>query len=282
MLLSQKIYPMRSLLVVLSICVLAASCSQNNVFTNDNLKKHFDKHNVNGTFAIYDNGKDAFTVYNLSMYRDSQFLPASTFKIPNSLIALNTGVIDNENTVIKWDGQIRFFPNGDSAKDWNRDLTLAEAFKYSSFSHYQQVARMIGKERMQEALDTLGYGNKKIDTIDRFWVNNTLKISADEQMGFVKYLYFEKLPFNKRSQTIVKKIMLQESTTNYKLSYKTGWGFKENGESIGWMVGWIEENEHPYFFTLCVNGPHETDMFKIRTIILKDILTELGFMQGKK
>jgi beta-lactamase class D len=76
--------------------------------------------------------------------------------------------------------------------------------------------------------------------------------------------------------------MLQESNANYQLSYKTGWGFKENGNSIGWVVGWIEENQHPYFFVLNVEGAHNIDMPTIRMNILKGILKQLGFFEGKK
>ena len=76
--------------------------------------------------------------------------------------------------------------------------------------------------------------------------------------------------------------MLQENNANYKLSYKTGWGFKENGNALGWMIGWIEENQHPYFFVLNVEGPHDTDMQTVRINILKGILKQMGFFEGKK
>ena len=77
--------------------------------------------------------------------------------------------------------------------------------------------------------------------------------------------------------------MLQEDNSNYKLSYKTGWGFKENGNPVGWIVGWIEENRHPYFFALQVISPdHKYDMKPVRTGILKNILGQMGFFKGRK
>ena len=76
--------------------------------------------------------------------------------------------------------------------------------------------------------------------------------------------------------------MLQESNANYTLSYKTGWGSKENGNALGWIVGWIEENRHPYFFVLNVEGLQDVDMPAVRMNILKGILKHEGFMQGKK
>jgi beta-lactamase class D len=266
--------------------ILFPSCSQNNVTVDNSLKKFFDDNHVTGTFALYDNGQGRFTVYNLSRYKDSAYLPASTFKIVNSLIGIQTGVITNEKMVIPWDGIIRKFPNGDTAEAWNKDLTMEEAFKVSAVPYYQQVARRIGKDTMQHWLDTLGYGSKYgkavIKKIDTFWLDNSIKITPDEQLGLVKKLYFKQLPFQGRPQDIVKKVMLQENNANYKLSYKTGSSFKENGNALGWIIGWIEENQHPYFFVLNVEGPHDTDMLTVRINILKGILKQMGFFKGKK
>lgn len=172
----------------------------------------------------------------------------------------------------------------ESNPDWNKDLTMTEAFKVSAVNYYQEVARRIGKDTMQYWLDTLHYGNMNISgPIDSFWLNNTLKISPDEQLGLVNRLYFDKLPFTKRSQDIVKHVMLQEDNTLYKLSYKTGWGFDEKNNSIGWMVGWIEENRHVYFFVTLVKSPDkDVDMQAVRMRITKGILSELGFFKGEK
>ena len=260
--------------------ILLNACSQNNVTVDDSLKKYFDENHVTGTFGLYDNGQGQFTIYNLSRFKDSAYLPASTFKIVNSLIGIETGTITNEKMVIPWDGIPR-------RPEWDKDLTMEEAFKVSAVPYYQEVARRIGKDTMQHWLDTLGYGSRYgkaiIKTsIDTFWLDNSIKITSDEQLGLVKKLYFKQLPFQGRSQDIVKRIMLQENNANYNLSYKTGWGFRENGNAIGWVVGWIEENQHPYLFVLNVEGPHNTDIAIVRMNILKGILKQLGFFEGKK
>ncbi|GAC1526814.1 MAG: OXA-48 family carbapenem-hydrolyzing class D beta-lactamase OXA-54 [Sediminibacterium sp.] len=262
---------------------MLAGCSPNNVTIDNSLKKYFDDNKVSGTFGLFDNGTGQFIIYDLSRFRDSTYLPASTFKIVNSLIGIETGRIVNEKMVIKWDGMIRKYPNGDTATGWNRDLTMEEAFKASAVPYYQEVARRIGKDTMQYWLDSLKYGNHLVGGgIDTFWLNNTLKISADEQMGLVKRLYFGKLPFQKRSQEIVKKVMLQERNANYQLSYKTGWGFLPNGNALGWVVGWIEENHHPYFFAMNVEGPSNTSMTPLGLNILRAILKQQGFFEGKR
>lgn len=263
------------------LCALG-SCSQNNVTIDNSLKKHFDDNHVEGTFGIFNNANGQFTIYNLSRFKDSAYLPASTFKIVNSLIGLETGKIRDEKMIIKWDGVIRKFPLGDTAVSWNKDLTMEEAFKASAVPYYQEVARRIGKQSMQFYLDTLGYAARyekpKIGTIDTFWLDNTLKVTTDEQLGLVKKLYFDQLPFQKRSMRIVKDVMVVEKNSNHTLAYKTGWGFRENGNAIGWVVGWVEENQHPQFFALNIEGAHDIKMQEIRMNVLNGILKQLGFI----
>ena len=268
-------------LLVFSVTLL--SCSQNNVKQDKNLKKYFDENKVEGCFALMNNATGKFTVHNLSRYRDSAYLPASTFKIINSLIGLQTGKISNDSMVIKWDGVKR------RVEDWNKDLTMYEAFRVSAVPYYQEVARRIGKDTMQYWLNLVKYGAKS-DTdkiviktaIDSFWLDNSLKVTPDQELGVVKQLYFGQLPFFKTYQETVKRAMLFENNANYRLGYKTGWGFTEKNHAIGWIVGWIEENNHPYFFVLNIESPDKDyDMWTVRMKMLKDILKELGFFEGK-
>lgn len=254
------------------------ACSPNNVSEDPSLAKYFSDNKVEGCFALLNNNTGNFTIYNLPRYRDSAFMPASTFKIVNSLIGLQTGKITNDSMVIKWDGIVRERP------EWNRDLSMYQAFRVSAVPYYQEVARRIGQPTMQAWLDSLAYGTKKIKgPIDSFWLNNSLKITPDEQLGLVKRLYFNKLPFYAAYQDIVKKAMLFEDKPEYKLSYKTGWGTKENGNQLGWVLGYIEENKHPYFFVLNIESKDASiDMKSVRMYILKGILGQLGFMKGKK
>jgi beta-lactamase class D len=257
-------------------CLSFASCSVNRAKVDDSLKKYFDEYNVEGSFTMLNNSDGKVTVYNLNL-DTTRLLPASTFKIVNSLIGLEIGVITDEKMVIKWDGIIR------SNVNWNKDMAMVEAFKVSCVPYYQEVARRIGKETMQLWLDSIGYGNKDIgDRIDSFWLDNHLKISADEQLGLVKRLYFDQLPFQKRTQEIVRNTMKQEVNSAYSLYYKTGWGYDEKHDNIGWVVGWVEENKHPYFFVTLVKSADEAiDMKAVRLNITKGILTQLGFLKGR-
>jgi len=263
--------------IVVSLLIGFYSCSPNNVKVDNNLRHFFDENHVNGTFALFDNGIGQFTIYNLKRYRDSSYLPASTFKIVNALIGLQTGKITNDSMVIKWDGIER------PVKEWNKDLTMYEAFRVSAVPYFQEVARRIGKDTMQAWLDSLSYGTRTIKTrIDTFWLDNSLKIKPDEQLGLVKKLYFNQLPFFDTYEETVKRAMLFESSANYKLSYKTGWGRTEQGSQLAWVVGWIEENKHPYFFVLNFESAHpNVEIPTVRMKMLKGILAQLGFMQGK-
>jgi beta-lactamase class D len=266
-----------SMIFSLFVIVFFQACSPNNVKEDKSLTKYFDDNKVEGCFALMNNASGKFTVHNLSRYRDSSYLPASTFKIVNSLIGLQTGKISNDSMVIKWDGTTR------SVDAWNKDLTMYEAFRVSAVPYYQEVARRIGKDTMQRWLDSLHYGTQKIKTaIDTFWLDNSLKIKPDEQLGLVKRLYFDQLPFFKSYQEVVKRAMLFESNTSYRLAYKTGMAYKENGNLLGWVVGWVEENNHPYFFVLNIESPDKNfDMATVRMNILKGILTQLGFFKGE-
>ncbi len=269
----RKLFPVSypALLLLISI----SSCSVNRAKIDNSLKKYFDENKVEGCFTMMNNADGKVTVYNMSM-DTVRYLPASTFKIANSLIGLEIGRITDEKMVIKWDGVMR------RVEGWNKDLTMEDAFKVSSVPYYQEVARRIGKDTMQQWLDSLHYCNMKIGNhIDSFWLDNSLKISPDEQIGLVKRLYFDQLPFQKRTQQILRNVMTQEDNTLYTLSYKTGWGFDENNNSIGWMVGWIEENKHPYFFvTLVKSTDPNIDMRTVRLNITKGILKQYGFFEG--
>ncbi len=254
-----------------------SSCSVNKAEIDNSLKKYFDDNKADGCFTLFNNATGKVTVYNMSL-DTVRFTPASTFKITNSLIGLETNNILDEKMLIKWDSIKRW------NDEWNRDLTYEQAFKSSAVPYFQEVARRVGKETMQKWLDSLHYGTQKITTqVDSFWLDNSLKISPDEQLGLVKRLYFDQLPFQKRNQQIVRDVMIQENTTQYTLAYKTGWGFDEQGGNMGWIVGWVEENKHPYFFTLLVKNPDKDfDMRTARLNILKGILKQYGFFEGKK
>jgi beta-lactamase class D len=266
-----------STFALIAISFFASTCTVNKAKIDDGLKLYFDAKNVDGCFTMLNNADGKITVYNMGL-DTTRYTPASTFKIVNALVSLQQGVVTDEKMIIKWDGQRRSKP------EWNKDLNIVDAFKASAVPFFQETARRIGKDSMQAWIDRLSYGNKRSSgAVDSFWLNNQLKISPDEQLGLLKKLFFDQLPFRKSVMQSVRDMMLQEDNTAYKLSYKTGWGFDENNHSIGWLVGWIEENRHVYFFvTLLKSDKPDYDMTKARLDITRDILKHYGFFEGKK
>lgn len=211
-----------------------ASCRDARIYDNKEWGKYFEAEGIkNAGFILRDHAHDAVHYYNLS-HDTTHYMPASTFKILLSLVALELSVVQDDKFIIPWDGIVTDRP------ELNKDLSLREAFVYSSEPYFKEVARRIGKERLQHFLDTVRYGNKIIgDSVATCWTDNTLKISADEQVGFLKKLYFNQLPFSDRSQRIVRSLMLQENTDGRKLYYKTGRA-QNDKEQVIWIVGYAE------------------------------------------
>lgn len=204
-------------------------------------KALYDSYHTDGTFVLYDLKQKTWTYYNPER-AEKAFLPASTFKIPNSLIALETGVIKDENEIIRWDGEKRFL------ESWNRDLDLKEAFKVSAVWFYQELARRIGAERMNLWLNKCAYGNKDCrDAIDTFWLDGQLRITAKQQAEFLEKLYKGELPFAPRTMSIVRDIMTVEKTATYVFRAKTGMAIRVE-HPVGWYVGWLERDGNVYFF----------------------------------
>jgi beta-lactamase class D len=167
-------------------------------------------------------------------------------------------------------------------------MNMKEAFKVSNLPFYQEMARRIGKDTMQMLLDSVGYGRrydtfKIANNIDTFWLDNSLKITADEQLGFVKKLYFKQLPFQNREMELVKAMMVQERTDKYVLAYQAGGGTTKPGAELGWIVGWIEENKHVYPFAMNIESTDPNlDMEKVALDLFKKIMNHLGFFKGNK
>ncbi len=216
----------------------------------------FKELGVEGSIVIYDQSSNKFYEHNTP--RNSRaFFPASTFKIFNTLVALETGVIRDEVTVLTWDG-IRRKLAGLEIDAWYRDTNLRQAFKDSTIWFYQVLARKAGQERMQNFINQAGYGNQQIgkpENIDKFWLEGPLQITPKQQIEFLQKVYYEKLPFSKRSFNLLKDIMIIEQTPTYILRGKTGW-IDSTKPNIGWFVGYLEQNNKVYFFATNIDMPN--------------------------
>ncbi|MGJ8736635.1 class D beta-lactamase [Zobellia laminariae] len=246
--------------------ILFISCKENKGTTTLNeeqsankniIKPEFqsiiDSSDVKGSILIYDLNKDIYYSNDFE-WSNKGNLPASTFKIVNSIIGLETGVIENDSVIFKWDGEKQWL------KNWEQDLILRDAFQFSCVHCYQEVARKVGSKRMNDYVSKLNYGNLEIDStnIDKFWLEGESRISQMQQIDFLKRLYNFELPISKRTESIMRNIMLIEETDQYKLSGKSGLS-NNNGEYNGWFVGFVEFKNNTYLFATNLEPKKEFD-----------------------
>lgn len=236
----------------------------------------YKAYGLQGSFALFDPQEEELYLYHPEWY-DSTFTPASTFKICNSLIGLETGVIPSADYVIAWDSVAR-------NPKWDRDHNLKSAFSNSVVWYYQELARRVGTQKMQKWLDAAEYGNRNMGGgIDKFWLTGDLRISPAQQINFLQRLHDNQLPFSKRNIGIVKDIMLRDTIRGMRVYGKTGWGDLP-AESIGWYVGYAEGNGKVYYFANLVRCPAEVTktaegmarFVPSRQAIVADIFNKLG------
>jgi len=229
-------------------------------------KKHFDRASAKGTIIVVDeraSSRGAF-VYNAARAK-VRYSPASTFKIPHTLFALQHGAVRDEFQVFQWDGVPRTFSGH------NQDQDLRSAMRYSTLWVYQRFAAQIGEVQAGKYLNSVDYGNAdQSATAGDYWVDGNLRISAEEQVAFLQRLYRNQLPFPVEHQRLVKDLMINEADPEWILRAKTGWEGR-----YGWWVGWVEWREGPVFFALNIDTPNRTGDLGKRQTIAKAVLRSI-------
>jgi len=195
----------------------------------------------------------------------------------NSIIALETGTIENDSSLLKWDGKRR------QLKIWEQDLSLKQAFRFSCLPCYQEIARKIGVEQMNNYIAKLNYGTIKVDStsFDKFWLEGDTWINQFQQIDFLRDIHQSKLPISDRTARIIKKIMIIEKKDNYILRGKTGWSIN-NKTNNGWFVGYIEVQNKTYFFATNIEPKLQFDMnlFAItRKNVTFDAFKQMGIIK---
>lgn len=234
-----------------------------------------DSANVTGAILVY-RSKDSTFYSNDFSYSEKRTLPASTFKIVNTIIGLETGVLKDTSHRFKWDGNKRSLPV------WEKDMNLKEAFQLSCVPCYQTVARNIGTKRMITYLATLKYGEMVVSdsTIDNFWLQGSSKISPFQQLDFLHRFYTKSLPISTRTHQLMMNIMLLDKQESYKLYGKTGWVIREK-LNIGWFVGILELKKETYYFATRIEPKpgFDMDLFpKTRVTITMEAFKKLGLI----
>lgn len=234
-----------------------------------------DSAHVTGCVLVFDETTHSYSASNLEK-TDSSFLPASTFKIPHSIIQLESGNVKNLASVLKWNGEPRNFPF------WEKDLSFKEAYQVSCLPCYQELAQQIGYKALAQGLGPLKYGHIVFDSSDfhRFWVRGASRISPSQQINFLKRLHHRELPIEDRTYGLMRRLMVLDSTEQYVLRGKTGWAIS-GGRNIGWFVGYIEHWEEVSYFATNIQATEATRMDhfgRLRIAITRAVLAKMDLM----
>lgn len=244
-----------------------------NAFGQTISQKQFESFSLKGSTTIYDL-KNKKWLYTDSLDAEKETLPASTFKILHSLIALEQKAVSDENQIIKWDGTEKTF-FGSRVESWNKDTDLKTAFKNSTVWFYVEMAKKISRKTYKKYFRKCDYGNGNLTEkgVD-FWNYGDFAITPKNQIEFLVKLHEDNLSFSKENIEKVKKVMVSEQKENYTLRDKTGWT-KYHGIDIGWHVGYLQTNENVCFFATRIIKPlaeNNPNFSKARKEITKAIL----------
>lgn len=230
--------------------------------------------NLTGSVHVWDKTRNTLHHSDSSLF-DVTNVPASTFKIFLTLMALEQGIVKDENEVWKWDEKKQ------SVESWNHDQNMTEAFANSTNWFYQNINDKIDTETMKSWLNKADYGCTSIDGKEKYWLEPGFEISPAQQFDFLKRLHDDDLPFSQRSMDVTKKIMLRKDTLGVKIYGKTGWGVP-NGINVGWYVGWAEKDSSTFYFATCIEQPEPAskNFADLRISTIYNALTSLGVLSS--
>lgn len=229
----------------------------------------FEKRGLTGCFVVLDPVAHQLRGFNRQR-AERRFPPASTFKIANALIGLETGVVKDTDEVLPYGG------TRERLKQWEQDMNLKDAMKTSNVAVFHQLAKRTGLERMQTWLARLSYGNAEAGpTIERrFWLEGPLAISPVEQVDFLNRLAKGELPIRAAAGADLRQLLLYEKKGESALYAKTGWVGPKDPQ-IGWWVGWVEKDKACYPFALNIRIRSDADA-KERIPVALECLRSLG------
>jgi beta-lactamase class D len=238
------------------------------------LGQAFEAERVTGTIALFDSQDGVLGCSDAKKCQEA-VVPASTFKIPHSMIALEAGIVEGPDTILRWDHKQY------SVDAWNQDLKFRDAFRLSCFPCYQAIARSVGETGEQEWVNKLGYGNRDISGgVDKFWLRGGLRISEIEQIDFLRRFDGDKLPISSRTADLVRDIMTLDVTETYVLRGKTGSASPpEEEREVGWFVGWLELGARRIFFATRIDSHQNgVEPAPARRAVTERVLKSKGWM----
>jgi bla regulator protein BlaR1 len=265
------------LVIMISITIVSAPnlsvrAEKDNIYKVSNskvkyedLSAYFDDYE--GSFVLYNSKTDQYEIYNKNN-STKRVSPNSTYKIFSALFGLESGVITDKDSTIKWNESQYPYDS------WNKDQNLNTAMKNSVNWYFQAVDNMIGMDKLQAYFNKVNYGNLDLSSgLSHYWLESSLKISPIEQVELLKAFYTNAYGFQEKNIKAVKDSLLLAQANGALLSGKTGTG-NVNGKNInGWFIGYVESNENTYIFATNIqnddycNGSTAT---KITLSILED------------
>lgn len=276
--------PMRNAILVavaaITALVIAPTASARTIERPD-LLSYFTDAGTTGTMVVHHIGRRPHTIVVGAHRARTRYLPSSTFKIPNALLAIDRGVASGPDQ--PYPGPNPNYPVGGKPflpPDCERDLTLATAFKFSCIPIYQRIARQLGRSVYEHAVRAFDYGNREVDgaPLDSFWLEGPFAISAHEQVRFLERLRRGALPVSRRAIGDVRDMMVVERTDDFVLRGKTGWVFT-TAPNVGWWVGSVTSRDGTWTFALNLDITR-AEHAAARVAIGRAILTELGALPG--
>jgi beta-lactamase class D len=238
------------------------------------LARHFG--GLDGTFVLLDATAGTYERHAPERAR-RRFAPCSTFKIANTAILLESGAAPDPAFTLPYDPRLA------QPAQWARDFSLAGAFKASALWYYQAMARRAGMDAMRTWVERFDYGNEDVSGgIDRagtpFWVDGSLRISADEQVGFLRRLREGRLGLSDRVTRMTLQVMVAEQGSAWRLSAKTGACRPSGEDTSNWYVGFVERRAEVHYFALQIGAPEYGRAFEQRVPIARAILRERGLI----
>ena len=263
---------MRALVFLVLMLVVPSISAQQ----QPDIARHFS--DLDGTFVMLDASTGKYVRHNPKRAQE-RFAPCSTFKVPNTAILLDSGAATGPDTVVKYDPALK------QSQQWAKDFDLRGAFKASALWYYQALSRRAGIDTLRRYVERFDYGNRDVSGgIDRtgrpFWVDGTLRISANEQVEFLRRFYEGRLGLSERTTTLTKEIMVAEETPSWRLSAKTGACRPEGAQASIWYVGYVEKGSAVYYFALQIGANDFGRAFEGRIPISRAILTDLGVLRS--
>ena len=266
------IIPAMRPVAVLALILLVPSASAQE---QPDLARHFG--DLDGTFVMLDASSGKYVRHNPKRAQE-RFAPCSTFKVPNTAILVESGAATGPDTVVKYDPALA------QPTQWAKDFDLRGAFKASALWYYQALSRRAGIDTLRRYVERFDYGNRDVSGgIDRtghpFWIDGSLRISANEQVEFLKRFYEGRLGLSPRTTTVTKEIMLTEEKPSYRLSAKTGACRPEGAPTSNWYVGYVEKGSAVYYFALQIGAKDFGRAYDGRIPISRAILADLGVLR---